>query len=101
MRLISNELKSIIDSSSQQGTSVNINVYGGTTGYNRPVNVGQINNINGGVKDLLVTYFKRRAVAVIFMVIVLMLLVTTSLFTDMGLNIGQVIFNAVSNFLGY
>lgn len=103
MKLISNELVSLIDSQGQTGTSINVNVYGGTTGYNytNPANIGQINNVNGGVKNLLLAYLKRRMIGVIYMVVVLMLLVTSTVFTDLGFNIGQMIFDVVKNFLGY
>lgn len=94
MVLISRELRSLIDANSN-----NINVTATTTDIFRG---NSRTNFNlSPTRNLIFAYLKRRAVAVIFMVIVLMLLVTTSLFTDMGLNIGQVIFNAVSDFLGY
>lgn len=94
MVLISRELRSLIDDNSNV-----INVT--ATTYHDLNNTSRTNFNLTPTRNLIFAYLKRRAVAVIFMVIVLMLLVTTSLFTDMGLNIGQVIFNAVSNFLGY
>lgn len=69
MKLISNDLKSVLN----------------TNG----------NNIS--TKSLMTAYMKKRMVSIVVMVIVLMLLVTTSLFTDLGLNIGQ----AILNFLGF
>lgn len=51
-------------------------------------------------ESIVVRYFKRRAVSIVYMVVVLMLLVTTSLFTDMGLNIGELIYKGVRSFLG-
>lgn len=103
MKLISNELKYLVDRQNMTGTSVNINVGGGTTGYafGNGVNVGQVNNINGGVKSLLFEYFKLRAKALVFIVIVVILLIQSTVFTDFGLNIGEAIFDWVKNFLGY
>ena len=103
MKLISNELLSLVDNQNQGGTSINVNVYGGTTGYgyNNPANIGQVNNLSLSNKALLSSYFKRRMFGIIYMVVVLILLVTSSVFTDMGFNIGQMIFDAVKNFLGY
>jgi hypothetical protein len=96
MRLISSELQSLVDTP-QINTSVNVNVYGGTV---QPGYVGQVNNTIG-VKNLLLSYIKRRAYAIVIIVVVLMLLVTTSLFTDFGLNIGQYVYNQLSSFLGF
>ena len=52
-------------------------------------------------RKILVEYFKRRAVGIIYMVVVLILLVTTSIFTDLGFNIGEFIFEKISSFLGF
>lgn len=103
MKLISNELKSLINEQGQSGTSINVNVYGGTTGYDysNPANLGQINNINGSTKNLIFAYLKRRIFAIIYIVVVLVLLLMSSVFTDLGFNIGQMIFNAIKSFLGY
>ena len=103
MKLISNELVSLINAQSQTGTSVNVNVWGGTTGYDssNPANIGQINNVQGGVKNLLVAYFKRRALGIIYLVVVLMLLVTTSITTDLGFNIGQFSIDLIKSLLGF
>ena len=70
MTLISRELQSLIGTNSSTG------------------------KIQGNV---IKNYFKRRALSIVFSVIVLMILVTTSLFTDFGLNIGQ----AILDFLGF
>lgn len=70
MTLISRELQSLIGTNSNTG------------------------KIQGNV---IKNYFKRRALSIVFSVIVLMILVTTSLFTDFGLNIGQ----AILDFLGF
>lgn len=70
MTLISRELQSLIGTNSNTG------------------------KIQG---NMIKNYFKRRALSIVFSVIVLMILVTTSLFTDFGLNIGQ----AILDFLGF
>ena len=49
------------------------------------------------VKSSVLTYMKTRAVNIVIMVVILLVLVTTSVFTDMGLNIGQ----AILDFLGF
>ena len=48
-------------------------------------------------KKLVIEYAKRRTFGIIFSVVVLLLLVTTSVFTDLGLNIGE----AIIRFLGF
>lgn len=48
-------------------------------------------------KVLIVNYFKARLINIIFAVFVMILLVTTSVFTDAGMNIGK----AILNFLGF
>lgn len=48
-------------------------------------------------KVLIVNYFKARMINIIFAVFVMILLVTTSVFTDTGMNIGK----AILNFLGF
>ena len=103
MKLISNELKYLVDKQNMSGTSVNVNIGGGTTGYayGRGYNAGQIDNINGGVKSLIFEYFKIRAKVLVFIVVVVILLVQSTVFTDFGINIGVAIFEWVKNFLGY
>lgn len=98
MILISRELKSLLDA---PDISTTVNAYGhdyNTGTYGR---VGQINNSIGkpliGSKEFFKLYLKRRAFSLILLAAVLILLVTTSLFTDLGLNIGQ----AILNFLGF
>lgn len=80
MMLISNELKSIID----------------RQGQGNQANRGSSQNMSN--RDILRTYIKRRTVGIVYMVIVLMLLLTSSFFTDTGLNIGQLIFDYVGKF---
>ena len=67
--------------------------------------INENQNAGNGVlrpsKNLALAYLKKRAVNVIFMVIVLMLLVTTSLFTDFGLNVGEAIYQKLSSLLGF
>ena len=88
MVLISRELQSLLDSNS---STVNVNI---NTMYG---NGGQLQSSINNKNNLLHSYIKRRVVSIVFAVIVLMLLVTTSLFTDLGLNIG----GAILRFLGF
>ena len=89
MVLISRELQSLLVSNS---STVNVNV------NNMYGNEGQLQSrVNSSRDNLLRSYVKRRALSIVFSVIVLMILVTTSLFTDFGLNIGQ----AILDFLGF
>ena len=96
MKLISNELSSLLSENGQQGTSINVSVSGGTV---TPGYLGTVNNLSGNSKrnNLLKAYLKRRSLGIVYMTIVLILLLTTSLFTDLGFNIGQ----AVIEFLGF
>lgn len=90
MNLISRDLENLLKSNGQVGTSVNVTVSGGTL----PVgthNVGQINNISGSSSSLLSRYIKLRAKNLVFLAVVIGLLLFSSLFTDMGLNIGGLI----------
>lgn len=88
---ISSELRSLVSNVQTNGQTSQDRNFTATTGTNLMQNK----------KNLLVEYFKRRAVGIIYTVVILMLLVTTSLFTDLGLNIGQSIYNVVSKFLGF
>ena len=88
MVLISRELQSLLDSNS---STVNVNI---NTMYG---NEGQLQSSINNKNNLLHSYIKRRVVSIVFAVIALMLLVTTSLFTDLGLNIG----GAILRFLGF
>ena len=88
MVLISRELQSLLDSNS---STVNVNI---NTMYG---NEGQLQSSVNNKNNLLHSYIKRRVVSIVFAVIALMLLVTTSLFTDLGLNIG----GAILRFLGF
>jgi hypothetical protein len=88
MNLISNELKSLIDNN-QSGTSANRQGNNTQQGY------------SGGIENLLTAYIRRRAYALIIIACVLVLLVTTSVFTDLGLNIGQALFDFFSKLLGF
>ena len=49
----------------------------------------------------LKNYFKSRAVAITITVAILLLLVTTSVFTDFGLNIGRFVFDVFKNILAF
>lgn len=51
--------------------------------------------------NIMVTYLKRRAVSIVIIVVVFMLLVTSSVFTDFGLNIGSMIYQTAAEFLGF
>lgn len=90
MNLISRDLENLLQSHGQVGTTVNMTVSGGTLppGVH---NAGQINNINGSKGSLLHRYIKYRAKNLVFLGIVISLLLFSSLFTDMGLNIGGLI----------
>lgn len=50
---------------------------------------------------MLKPYIKRRIFSIIFLVVVLLILVTTSVFTDLGLNIGEAILRVASKLLGF
>lgn len=88
---ISSELRSLVSNVQTNGQISQDRNFTATTGI----------NLMQSKKNLLVEYFKRRAVGIIYMVVVLILLVTTSIFTDLGFNIGELIFEKVSSFLGF
>jgi hypothetical protein len=88
---ISSELRSLVFNVQTSGQISQDRNFTATTGVNLMQNK----------KNLLVEYFKRRAVGIIYMVVVLILLVTTSIFTDLGFNIGEFIFEKISSFLGF
>ena len=82
MNLISNDLKSLLNTVSAQTLQGTQGVAGST---------------QSNKTSLIKAYLKTRIVSIIVMVVVLLMLVTTSVFTDLGLNIGQ----ALLNFLGF
>ena len=88
---ISRELRSLVSNVQTNGQISQDRNFTATTGI----------NLMQSKKNLLVEYFKRRAVGIIYMVVVLILLVTTSIFTDLGFNIGEFIFEKASSFLGF
>ena len=95
MILISKELQTLI-----YDNAININVderQYDTFNSNRNY---QANYNLKPTKSLIYTYFKRRFASCIIMVVVVMLLLTTSLFTDMGLNIGAMLMKAFKSFVG-
>ena len=78
MKLISRELQSLV----QQNNMVSMQ---GRQGHlNARMQQPRQNN-------LLIAYFKRRALGIIFTVVVIILLLTSSIFTDFGFNIGDMI----------
>ena len=85
MRLISNELASLIRQQGVQGTQVNMYRYGGTQtqGY-----IGTQGNIQEN-RLTIGKYFKRRTIAIVFDIAVLIILLTSSVFTDFGFRIGE------------
>lgn len=88
---ISRELRSLVSNVQTNGQISQGRNFTATAGVNLMQNK----------KNLLVEYFKRRVVGIIYMVVVLILLVTTSIFTDLGFNIGEFIFEKASSFLGF
>lgn len=51
--------------------------------------------------NIMVTYLKRRAISIVIIVAVFMLLVTSSVFTDFGLNIGSMLYQTAAKFFGF
>lgn len=51
--------------------------------------------------NMMVTYLKRRAVSIVIIVVVFMLLVTSTVFTDFGLNVGSMLYSNAAKFLGF
>lgn len=76
MILITRELQSLIEENKANNTNITL------------------------TKNLIFSYFKKRAFSIVIIVIVLLLLVTTTLFTDMGLNIGAMLMKAFKSFVG-
>lgn len=88
---ISRELKSLVQQG-QVNVTVTSNSYGGVVGQ------GKVQNSNS---NILVTYLKRRAVSIVIIIAVFMLLVTSTVFTDFGLNLGKMIYQYAAKFLGF
>lgn len=88
MNLISNDLKSLLNTMTNTNTVEVTNIHANSTGTS---------SIQSNKTNLIKAYLKTRIVSIIVMVVVLLMLVTTSVFTDLGLNIGQ----ALLNFLGF
>lgn len=78
--LISKDLKSIMSN---------------TYGNNQYQTMG--NNIDAQRKNILIEYSKKRAVSIVLAVVILIIFVFSSVFTDMGFNIG----GAILKFLGF
>jgi hypothetical protein len=93
MKLISNELVSLLNTTT---TTNNIQV---NTIYGSQGNTS--NTVSNQTKNLLVAYFKRRAVGIIYVIVVLVLLLTTSIFTDLGFNVGEFILRCFKSILGF
>lgn len=94
MKLISSDLVSVLNSQGQNGTSVNVTVSGGTTpqGY-----AGQVNNVSGNRNNLMSRYLMKRAVSLVIIGLTLIVILYSSMFTDLGLNIGELLLR----FLGF
>lgn len=58
----------------------------------------QIGNQN---QNIILTYLKRRAVSIVLIVVVFMLLVTSTVFTDFGLDVGNMIYRNAAKLLGF
>lgn len=87
---ISSELRSLVNAG-QVGATMTNNAFGG---IGMPTQVANTNS------DLILTYFKRRIVSIVLIVVVFMLLVTSTVFTDFGLNIGNMLYRYATKFLG-
>lgn len=88
---ISSDLKSLVNAG-----QVNVTMTSGSAGYGQgPVQVGTTNS------NIMLKYFKRRAVSIVVIVVVFMLLVTSTVFTDFGLDIGSMIYRQAAKFLGF
>lgn len=90
--LVSNELRSLLGlgNATSAAPRGGYNRYGGTAQFQ----TGMTNS------NVALAYLKRRAVGVVLIVAVFMLLVTSTVFTDFGLNIGQMVYSWVSGLLG-
>lgn len=87
---ISSELRSLVNAG-QVGMPMTNNAFGG---IGMPTQVANTNS------NLILTYFKRRIVSIVLIVVVFMLLVTSTVFTDFGLNIGNMLYRYATKFLG-
>lgn len=87
---ISSELRSLVNAG-QVGMPMMNNAFGG---IGMPTQVANTNS------NLILTYFKRRIVSIVLIVVVFMLLVTSTVFTDFGLNIGNMLYRYATKFLG-
>lgn len=87
---ISSELRSLVNAG-QVGMPMMSNAFGG---------IGMPNQVANTNSNLILTYFKRRIVSIVLIVVVFMLLVTSTVFTDFGLNIGNMLYRYVTKFLG-
>lgn len=85
---ISNELKSLVRGG--QLGAVN-SQYAGMPGMQMPT----------PNRNIMLMYLKRRAVGIVLVVVVFMLLITSTVFTDFGLNIGNMIYRYAAKLLGF
>lgn len=83
--LISRELQSILNSGQ----------FGGFTNGATGVQAGQSN------RNIILMYLKRRSVSIVVIVAVFMLLVTSTVFTDFGFDIGNMIYRFAAKLLGF
>lgn len=90
---ISRELKSLVRSGqmNSRNASGSYNMCGGS----RPMQAGAQN------PNIMLAYVKRRAVSIVIIIAVFMLLVTSTVFTDFGLNIGNMIYQKAASLLGF
>lgn len=89
--LISSELQQIM----RQSQQMNMRPGG-------PMMQGQQYRQTGAMnQNIILTYLKRRAVSIVIIVVVFMLLVTSSVFTDFGLNIGNMLYQNAAKFMGF
>lgn len=87
---ISSELRSLVNAG-QVGMPMTNNAFGG---------IGMPTQVTNTNSNLILTYFKRRIVSIVLIVVVFMLLVTSTVFTDFGLNIGNMLYRYATKFLG-
>lgn len=85
---ISNELKSLVNAGQVSYTLTSGAVHG-------QAQFGQSN------QNIMLMYLKRRAVNIVLTVVVFMLLVTSTVFTDFGLDVGNMIYQQAAKFLGF
>ena len=86
--LVSDTAKNLLNNQNMQNMRSNY------MNYNRGNNQQKSNS------QMLALYFKERSVSIVIIITVLILLVSTSVFTDFGLNIGEFLYDLFMNLLG-